>query len=69
MEEMNNWEFSKTVPEYTDAADYMESYANEMSGFQSSSLVTMNAADRDLTTVAIDLGGLVVGNGKQFDMP
>jgi hypothetical protein len=65
MEDMNACEFKRTVQEYGDAEGAVESCAYTLSGFQHSSLVAMNAADRDVTKVATDLAASIVGRDSK----
>jgi NADH:ubiquinone reductase (non-electrogenic) len=58
--ELTSCDFANTRQEYADAVAAMESCGQGLSA--GTPLVAMNAADRDLTMVAYDLGALIVGS-------
>jgi NADH:ubiquinone reductase (non-electrogenic) len=56
---LTSCDFSRAGKEYADAVAAMESCGEGLAA--GTPLVAMNAADRDLTMVAYDLGALIVG--------
>ncbi|KAK3120998.1 hypothetical protein QOZ80_8BG0644520 [Eleusine coracana subsp. coracana] len=59
---MDICKFEDTVEDYSYSMAAMESCRGALSGFPGSPLVAMNAADHDVTIVAVDLGSLVLNN-------
>ncbi|KAL6659474.1 hypothetical protein ACP70R_003514 [Stipagrostis hirtigluma subsp. patula] len=61
VDEMANCDFGRARQEYLTAVGAVETCGSLLSAFKSSPVAAMNAADRDLTMVAYDLGALIVG--------
>ncbi|KAL6838204.1 hypothetical protein ACP4OV_031986 [Aristida adscensionis] len=62
--EMADCDFSRTDQEYQTAVGALQNCAKLLSSFKSSPVVSLNAADNDLTTVASDLGHLVLAGAN-----
>ncbi|KAJ1267210.1 hypothetical protein BS78_07G038900 [Paspalum vaginatum] len=61
MAELMNCDFTRTRQHYVDAVAAMESCGKGLSSAGTPPLVDMNAADKDRTLLAYDLGALIVG--------